>query len=238
MKIIPAIDIMDGKVVRLSQGKADKKTVYSDSPIEMALKWTASGADLLHVVDLDGAIKGDFKNLPLIKKMAGSVRAKIELGGGLRDENIIEDLFVAGIAKIVLGTKALDEKFLSWALKKFGEKIVAGIDARDGVVYTKGWLKDSGVKAVDMVKKMASAGVKTVNYTDISKDGMLAGPNIKSLEEVLDAGKIDVVAAGGISTVKDVMDLKKLEPRGLKGIIIGKALYENTIDLKEAIKIC
>jgi phosphoribosylformimino-5-aminoimidazole carboxamide ribotide isomerase len=137
-----------------------------------------------------------------------------------------------------LGTKALDEKFLSWALKKFGEKIVAGIDARDGVVYTKGWLKDSGVKAVDMVKKMASAGVKTVNYTDISKDGMLAGPNIKSLEEVLAAGKIDVVAAGGISTVKDVMDLKKLEPRGLKGIIIGKALYENTIDLKEAIKIC
>jgi len=238
MKIIPAIDVRSGKVVRLTQGKAEAETVYFGSPVEAANKWIAAGASLIHVVDLDGAMGGAFNNLPVIKELAGSIKARIELGGGLRDEKTIEDVFKAGVAKIVLGTKALDEKFLSWAVKKFGKKIVVGIDAKDGVVYTKGWLADSGIKAFELAKRMAGLGVKTINYTDISKDGMLAGPNIKSLEEMLAASSIDVVAAGGISTIKDVKSLKALEPKGLKGMIIGKALYENTIDLKEAIRLC
>ena len=238
MKIIPAIDIRGGKVVRLTQGKAELQTVYFDSPLEAANKWMAAGADFIHIVDLDGAIAGDFRNLSLIKELAGSVKAKIELGGGLRDEKTIDDVFEAGIAKVVLGTKALDEKFLSWAVKKYGDRIVVGIDARDGTAYTKGWLADSGIKAVELAKKMAGMGVKTINYTDISKDGMLSGPNIKSLEEILAAGSLDVIAAGGVSTIKDVRKLKALEPKGLKGMIIGKALYENTIDLKEAIDLC
>ena len=238
MKVIPAIDIRGGKVVRLTQGKAEAETVYFDSPIEAANKWIAAGANFIHIVDLDGAIAGDFRNLPVIKELARSVKAKLELGGGLRDEKTIEDVLEAGISKVVLGTKALDENFLAWAVKRFGKRIVVGIDARDGMVYTKGWLDDSGVRAVDLAKRMAAAGVKTINYTDIAKDGMLEGPNIKSLEEILAASNIDVIAAGGISTLKDVKALQALKSKGLKGMIIGKALYENTIDLKEAIKLC
>ena len=238
MKVIPAIDIRSGRVVRLAQGKAENETVYFDSPREAADKWISAGADLIHVVDLDGAIEGSFKNLPAIKELARSVKARIQLGGGLRDEKTIEDLFASGIYRIVLGTKALDEKFIGWAVKKFGEKIVVGIDARDGIVYTKGWLADSGIKAVELAGKMAGMEVRTINYTDISKDGMLKGPNIKSLKEMLSAAKVDVVAAGGVSTIADVKALKALEPKGLKGMIIGKALYEGTIDLSEAIRIC
>lgn len=238
IRIIPAIDIKGGKVVRLTQGKAEKQTVYYDSPIEVAKMWVGYGIDLLHVVDLDGAIDGRFDNMPLIKEMVKCVEAKIELGGGLRDEAVIKDAFDAGVEKAVVGTRAIDTEFLSAIVKKFDGKIVVSIDARDGIVYTKGWLSNTGIKAVDLAKKMADLGVKTINYTDIARDGMLEGPNIKSLKEMLDAGSAEIVAAGGISTLEDVRRLKALEGEGLKGMIIGKALYEKTIDLKEAVKIC
>jgi phosphoribosylformimino-5-aminoimidazole carboxamide ribotide isomerase len=238
IRIIPAIDIKGGKVVRLTQGKAEKQTVYYDSPIEVAKMWVGYGIDLLHVVDLDGAIEGRFDNMPLIKEMVKCVEAKIELGGGLRDEAVIKDAFDAGVEKAVVGTRAIDTEFLSAIVKKFDGKIVVSIDARDGIVYTKGWLSKTGIKAVDLAKKMADLGVKTINYTDIARDGMLEGPNIKSLKEMLDAGSAEIVAAGGISTLEDVRRLKALEGEGLKGMIIGKALYEKTIDLKEAVKIC
>jgi phosphoribosylformimino-5-aminoimidazole carboxamide ribotide isomerase len=238
MIIIPAIDIKGGKVVRLTQGEAKRETAYFDSPLEVAKMWVSCGASLIHIVDLDGAIEGEFKNLALIKEIANSVKAKIELGGGLRDEAIIKEVIDAGVEKIVLGTKALDEIFFSDMIKKFGKRIVVGIDAKDGFVYTKGWLSKSKLKATDLVNRAVRAGVKTINYTDISKDGMLEGPNIDSLKAILAAAKIDVVAAGGVSTIEDVKKLKALEPEGLKGMIIGKALYEKTIDLKEAIKIC
>jgi len=238
IRIIPAIDIKGGKVVRLTQGKAEKQTIYYDSPVEVAKMWVGYGIDLLHVVDLDGAIEGRFDNMPLIKEMVKCVEAKIELGGGLRDEALIKEAFDAGVEKAVVGTKAIDAGFLSAIVKKFGGKIVVSIDARDGIVYTKGWLANTGIKAVDLAKKMADIGVKTINYTDIARDGMLEGPNIKSLKEMLSAGSAEIVAAGGISTLEDVKRLKALEGEGLKGMIIGKALYEKTIDLKEAVKIC
>lgn len=238
IKVIPAIDIKGGKVVRLTQGKAELETVYFDSPLEAARMWVSMGADFLHVVDLDGAIEGEFKNLKLVQEMVKDVKAGIELGGGLRDERVIEEVLNAGIAKVVIGTKALDEKFLSDLLRRFDDRIVLGIDAKDGFAYIKGWLYKSKLKATDLVNRAVRVGVKTINYTDISRDGMLEGPNVDSLRAILKIAKVDVIASGGISRIEDVKTLKALEGEGLKGIIIGKALYEKTIDLREAIEIC
>jgi phosphoribosylformimino-5-aminoimidazole carboxamide ribotide isomerase len=238
MKVIPAIDIRGGKVVRLRQGKAEDETVYFDSPIEAAKMWVSAGADFIHIVDLDGAMEGDFRNLGIIREISGQIKAKVEVGGGIRDEETIKRILDSGVEKVVIGTKALDKKFLSEIVKNFGDRIVVGIDARDDLVYTKGWLLRTRTKAVDLVKIIAGMGVKTINYTDISRDGMLQGPNIASLKAILGAAKISVIAAGGVSNIEDVKKLKVLEPEGLKGMIIGKALYEKTIDLGEAIKIC
>jgi len=238
MKVIPAIDIRGGKVVRLAQGKAEYETVYFDSPLEVARMWAARGADLIHVVDLDGAIEGSMKSLSLVKEIVDNVNVKIELGGGIRDLEAVQSLIDAGIDKVVIGTRALEEDFISKASKRFGGRIVVGIDAKDGMVLTKGWLFKTKMKAFDLAKKMAGLGIKTINYTDVSRDGMLKGPNIDSLEEILKVKGIDIIASGGVSTIEDVRQLKALEGKGLKGMIIGKALYEKTIDLEEAIRIC
>ncbi|MDD5173920.1 MAG: 1-(5-phosphoribosyl)-5-[(5-phosphoribosylamino)methylideneamino]imidazole-4-carboxamide isomerase [Candidatus Omnitrophota bacterium] len=238
IKVIPAIDIRDGKVVRLTQGKAECETVYFDSPLEVARIWATQGAELIHVVDLDGAIEGKPKNLKFVKEMIDSVNVKIELGGGIRDLETMQGLIDAGIEKVVIGTRALEGDFISKASKMFGGKIVVGIDAKDGIVLTKGWLFKTEIKAVDLAGKMAGLGIKTINYTDISRDGMMSGPNIGSLKEILKIKGIDIIASGGVSTIEDVRRLKALESRGLKGMIIGKALYEKTVDLKEAIRIC
>lgn len=238
MKIIPAIDIKGGRVVRLAQGKMEKETVYFDSPLEAARMWAASGAEFIHVVDLDGAIEGSPRNLKAVKEILENVRVKVELGGGIRDEEAIKAVIGMGVDKVVIGTKALEEKFISGITKKFAQNIVVGIDAKNGIVQTKGWVFDTGMKAVDLAKKMASLGIKRINYTDISRDGMLEGPNIDSLRKMLGAVKIDIIASGGISTMDDVRRLKALESEGLKGMIIGKALYEKTIDLAAAIKTC
>jgi phosphoribosylformimino-5-aminoimidazole carboxamide ribotide isomerase len=238
MIAIPAIDIRGGKVVRLSQGKFSAETVYSDSPAEMARKWEAAGAEMIHVVDLDGAAEGRPMNLDLVRMIAKAVKPKIELGGGIRDEDSIQKAIDAGVSKVVIGTKALDQKFLESIVKRFGVSIVAGIDACEGFVCTKGWVVVTKANAVDLARLVESAGVKTINYTDISKDGMLAGPNIDSVVELLEATRVDVVLAGGISGVNDIRRLKTIPGRGLKGVIIGKALYEGRIDLKEAIEAC
>ena len=238
IQIIPAIDIMRGKVVRLEQGAAESQTVYPDSPVDMAKKWASFGVGLIHVVDLDGAMEGDIRNLDIVKDIVKAVKAKIELGGGLRSEESISKAIDAGVSKVVIGTKALDEKFLKKIAKDFKDKIVVGIDSSNGFVSTKGWLFKTKIKATDLVKKVEEAGIRTVNYTDISRDGMLKGPNIDSLRAILRASKLDIVASGGVSTIDDVLRLKALEAEGLKGIIIGKALYEKRIDLAEAIKIC
>ncbi len=238
MKVIPAIDIRLGKVVRLAQGKAECETVYFDSPLEVARMWAAQGARLIHVVDLDGAIFGEQKNLKIVKDIVDAVDVKIELGGGIRDLKTVQSLIDAGIEKVVIGTRALEEDFISKASKRFGDRIVVGIDARDGTVLTKGWLFKTEMKAVALAEKMASLGIKTINYTDISRDGMLKGPNIESLKKILEVEGVEIVASGGVSTIEDVKRLNALGRSGLKGMIIGKALYEKTIDLKEAIRIC
>ena len=238
IQIIPAIDIRHGRVVRLEQGAARKETVYPDSPVEMAKKWASLGAELIHVVDLDGAMEGNLKNLDIVKAITKAVKIKIELGGGIRSEESIKKALETGVSKVVIGTKALDEKFLKKIAKDFKDKIVVGIDSSNGFVSTKGWLFKTKIKATDLVKKVEEAGIRTVNYTDISRDGMLEGPNIDSLRAILRASKLDIVASGGVSTIEDVLRLKALEAEGLKGIIIGKALYEKRIDLAEAIKIC
>lgn len=237
MKIIPAIDLKGGKVVRLAQGMIDRETVYSDSPVEVARKWASFGIEMIHVVDLDGAFDGELKNLGIVSQIARAVKPKIELGGGIRDEAAIKASLDAGASRVVIGTRALEERFLEKVVNLYGKNIVVGIDACSGMVWTKGWTTETDVKAVDLARKIEAAGVRTINYTDISRDGMLEGPNLEGLRELLRAVDIDVIAAGGISNIEDVRNLKKLESEGLSGIIIGKALYENKIDLKEAIDI-
>ena len=238
MLVIPAIDIKGGKVVRLTQGQAEKETVYFDSPVEAAKALDLAGVEMIHVVDLDGALEGSPKNLNIVKKIVKAVKAKIELGGGIRDETAIKSSLDAGIDRVVIGTRALEEYFLSSVVDKFKEKIVVGIDAREGFIYTKGWVAKTEKKAVEFAKSIEQYGIKTINYTDIAQDGMLKGPNIDSLRQILAATSIDVIAAGGVSGMDDLKRLKELEREGLKGVIIGKAIYEKRIDLKEAIKLC
>ncbi len=238
MKVIPAIDIRGGKVVRLIQGAVERETVYSDSPVKMAENWSSYGVDLIHIVDLDGAMEGYPKNLGIVKEIVKRIKTPVELGGGIRDEKTIKAVLGCGVDKVVIGTKALDEKFLEKIEKEFRDKIVVSIDASRGMVHTKGWVFKTKIKAIDLAKRVESLGVKRINYTDIGKDGTLEGPNIKSIEALIKSVGIDVIAAGGISTIEDVKNLKPLEKEGLKGIIIGKALYENTVDLKEAMRIC
>lgn len=238
MKVIPAIDIKGGKVVRLTQGEADKETVYSDYPLEIAKRWDMSGVEMIHVVDLDGALTGRLRNLKIVEMLADSVNAKIELGGGIRDAAAVKLVLDSGIEKVVIGTKALDEEFLNSIARKYRDRVVVAIDAHGGYVHTKGWVSKTRVKVAELLKIIKDAGVKVVNYTDISRDGMLEGPNIESIKEVLAETDLDVVVAGGVSTIDDVKRLKSLEKDGLKGMIIGKALYEKRIDLDEVIYVC
>jgi phosphoribosylformimino-5-aminoimidazole carboxamide ribotide isomerase len=214
------------------------ETIYSHSPLEEAQRWASYGIDMLHIVDLDGAIEGKLVNFEIIKEIARKIKVKVELGGGIRDEDTIKMVLDGGIDKVVIGTKALDERFLEKIEKKFRDNIVVGIDAKEGLVQTKGWLFNTRVRAVKLAKEMESIGVKTINYTDISRDGTLEGPNITSLTELMKATKVDIIASGGVSNIKDVEMLKALEKDGLKGLIIGKALYEKTVDLREVIEIC
>ena len=238
MQVIPAIDIKDGKVVRLIRGRTGTGKVYFDSPLEAARKWASFDVDLIHVVDLDGALDGNFKNFDLVKQIVREIKPKVELGGGIRSESIVREALGAGIDKVVIGTKALDEKFLSSIAAEFKDRIVAGIDARGGYVYTKGWVSKTKTTAKALIKKIEDAGIRRVNYTDISKDGTLEGPNVEGLKELLKETSMDIIASGGTSSTDDIRRLKALEADGLKGIIIGTALYEGRVDLREAIEIC
>ncbi len=233
MIIYPAVDVKDGKCVRLSQGKFNNVTVYSDDPVEMAFKWERLGAQYLHVVDLDGARTGQPQNIAAISDMAVRLGIPVQLGGGIRSIETIEIILCKGIQRVILGTSAVkDTNLVKTALKTFENNIAIGIDARDGIVAIEGWAKTSEFTAVGFAKKMEDLGAKTIIYTDISKDGMLLGPNLKAMEEMVKAVGIDIIASGGVSTVEDVKALKNI---GVAGAIIGKALYTGDIDLTEAI---
>lgn len=238
MIIIPAIDIMGGKVVRLVQGEASRQTVYSASPVDVAERWALAGAELIHVVDLDGAFSGRLENLAVAREIAKSVDVDVEFGGGIRDEEAIARVLDAGVKQVSIGTKALDPAFLMMIGERFGDKVVISVDARDGIVYSKGWVQKTETSVIDLVHEASDAGIRRINYTDISRDGTLEGPNLESLKKLLSATVIDVVVGGGISTIDDLKRIRALGRKNLAGVIIGKALYEKTISLVEAIRLC
>jgi len=235
MLIIPAVDIKNKKCVRLFQGKADQETIYSEDPVSFAQKWEQEGAKYLHVVDLDGAFSGETKNLDVIARIAKETKIKIEVGGGIRTLETIEKYLKLGVSRIILGTKALEEKFLKEALSRFKEQIVIGIDAQDGFVVTQGWVEKTKVTSAELVKKVSSLGALRIIYTDITYDGTLKGPNLQGMKEVLELVNIPVIASGGVSKTADLYNLKALNKDNLEGVIIGKALYTGDINLKEAL---
>ena len=236
MLIIPAIDLKEGKCVRLEQGLMDKATVYSDDPATTAKHWEAQGAELLHVVDLNGAFAGVPKNLDAIKAIRSAVKMPIEVGGGIRDMATIRTLVSIGIDRIILGTAAIENPaFVQEACREFSGRIIVGIDARDGLVAIKGWAEVTKVKAVDLATQMQDYGVIAIIYTDIKRDGMLSGPNIEATKALAEALRIPVIASGGVHTMKDVENLLAVRYSGVSGGITGKASYSGSLNLKEAI---
>ncbi|MBO0587685.1 1-(5-phosphoribosyl)-5-[(5-phosphoribosylamino)methylideneamino]imidazole-4-carboxamide isomerase [Sporosarcina sp. E16_8] len=233
MILFPAIDIRDGKCVRLIQGDYDQEIIYNDSPTAMALEWEKQGADYIHVVDLDGAKTGNSLNLEAIQAIAKSVSIPVQVGGGIRTMEIIDAHIASGVSRVIIGTAAIQDKpFLKQAVEKYGDKIAVSIDARKGFVATDGWTETSDVLAVDLLNELEEIGVKTVIYTDILKDGMMQGPNFNELEMMDKASSIDIVASGGVSTEEDIVQLRELD---LYGAIIGKALYEGKISLEKVL---
>ncbi len=233
MRIYPAIDIKDGNCVRLLRGNFNAVTVYGDNPAQMAKKWEALGGEYIHVVDLDGALKGHGVNAEAIKEICNSVSVPVQTGGGIRTMEDIEAKLNCGISRVIIGTKAVaDREFVKKAVEKYGDKIVIGIDAKDGMVAIEGWEKTSEFTAVEFGKKMADLGVKTIIYTDIATDGTLMGPNVKAMEEMVKATGIDIIASGGIGTVEHI---KSLIATGVEGVICGRALYTGDVKLDEAI---
>ncbi|MBL7069266.1 MAG: 1-(5-phosphoribosyl)-5-[(5-phosphoribosylamino)methylideneamino]imidazole-4-carboxamide isomerase [Candidatus Omnitrophica bacterium] len=238
MIVIPAIDILGGRVARLTRGDFKFEKTYEGTPLEIAGKWESLGAGMIHVVDLDGAKTGVFKNLKLIGDIASSVKAGIELGGGLRDRPTIKKALTAGISRVIIGTRAVDKNFVMEIMKEFGkEKVIVGVDSREGKISVSGWTETKDIYFLDFIKILEDLDVGTIVFTDILKDGTLSGPNFDALNRVLDATDMDVIASGGVSSIDDILKLKKLAPKGLAGCIVGKALYEGRLDLRQAIEI-
>lgn len=235
MKLYPAIDLKNGQCVRLQQGLFDNVNVYSDSPAQMALHWESQGAHFLHLVDLDGALEGRWANREAVCAITQAVKIPVQLGGGVRSLSDIEERLDAGVYRVILGTKAVEEpSFVEEAIQKFGrEHIVVGIDAKNGLVATRGWETVSTVTALELCRTMEGLGAATVVYTDISRDGMLTGPNVEMTKKLSDAVTMDIIASGGVSGMRD---LEEIEAAGIHGAIIGKALYEKKIDLAEAVR--
>lgn len=239
-QIYPAIDLKGGRVVRLTQGKADQETVYFQDPLEPAHAWKASGAKCLHVVDLDGAFQGVPQNQDVLQNLA-DLGFFLELGGGIRGEADIAHALSLGVNRVILGTKALeDPDFLKAAVAQFGSSVAVGIDAKDGKVATRGWVDVSKKDALEFGSEVASMGVGAIIYTDISTDGMLEGPNLEAQRAMAEAlpDSVDLIASGGVSRAHDVEALRELHAthQNLKGVIIGRALYEKTLDLREVLK--
>ena len=236
MNLYPAIDLYEGKVVRLEKGDFAKQTVYSDDPASFAKKWEAEGAQWIHVVDLEGAKTGISKNFSVLRKIRATVKCKIEFGGGLRTIELADEVLRLGIDRVVVGTRALDESFLKKALERFKGRLAIGLDAKDGFLQTEGWL-EKGVGLEDALKKLNEYPVSTVIYTNIQRDGMLAGPDFSGLEKVLKISKANVVLSGGISSLDDLKRCHKIPQKNFDGVIIGKALYENKVILRDALNL-
>ncbi len=222
-----------GKCVRLYQGDYQQETVFSDDPLDVALKWQSMGAPRLHIVDLDGAASGEILNLEIIRNIAGAILIPIQLGGGIRHIDTIEALLKIGIDRVILGTAAVENpKLITDACRRFRDSIIVGIDARHGIIATRGWIKQTGLTAIELAKSMAKIGVNRFIYTDIERDGTLTEPNFSAIAALIDELGLPVIAAGGISTLNHLQMLRKL---GAEGAIVGKALYTGDIKLKQAI---
>jgi phosphoribosylformimino-5-aminoimidazole carboxamide ribotide isomerase len=233
--IIPAIDLKDGRCVRLRQGDMAAETVYSDDVSAVARTWQESGASLIHVVDLNGAVDGEPRNLPQIETVLKTVTVKVQIGGGIRTIETVRRYLQAGVSRVVLGTAALmDRTFLEQACREFPRQILLGLDARDGKVAVKGWTSVSDTRAIDLLKEVGGLAIGAVIYTDIARDGMLSGPNLPALKEVAAASLFPVIASGGISRVEDLLAVRALEPQ-IEGAIVGKALYDGKLDYRTAV---
>ncbi|MBI3744505.1 MAG: 1-(5-phosphoribosyl)-5-[(5-phosphoribosylamino)methylideneamino]imidazole-4-carboxamide isomerase, partial [Chloroflexi bacterium] len=229
-EVIPAIDLRGGRCVRLFQGDFARETVFSDDPVGVAQRWESLGAPRLHVVDLDGAAQGKPANTAVIERIAQTIRIPIQVGGGLRTLESVDTLVQAGAGRVVLGTAAAEDPALvRQAVERHGERIVVGVDARNGMVATHGWVKQQQMKAIDLVRQMERLGVARFVYTDIAKDGVLAGPSYESTQEVVAATRAAVIASGGVASIEH---LQRLAAIGVEGAIVGKALYTGAVDLR------
>ncbi len=238
MVILPAIDLRNGHCVRLEQGRLDKEKIYSSDPAEMARKWEQQGAQWLHVVDLDGAFEGEPRNLDALEAIRGAISIPIQFGGGNRTVENLERVFAIGVNRAVMGTSALrSPQALRDACSRFGDKIAVGIDAHGGKVAIEGWHDVTDTDAVEFGNRVAGEGAGLIIYTDISRDGMLAGPNLDALKKMADGVSIPIIASGGISSLSDVAEISQLAPGRIEAMIIGKALYEGWFSLKHAIDI-
>ncbi len=235
MQLYPAIDLKDGRCVRLNQGRFDEARIYSDTPSQVAALWEEKGASYLHLVDLDGAAMGRRANGPCIRQIVRRLHIPVQLGGGIRSFGDIEEALSLGVRRVIIGTRAAEEpEFVRKAVERFGaERIAVGIDAKDGMAAVRGWEKVSRITANELARRMRDMGVLTIIYTDISRDGMLSGPNVEATKKLQDETGLSVIASGGVSSMDD---LRRLSEAGIAGAIIGKALYERKIDLAQAVK--
>ncbi|MDY4884589.1 MAG: 1-(5-phosphoribosyl)-5-[(5-phosphoribosylamino)methylideneamino]imidazole-4-carboxamide isomerase [Anaerovibrio sp.] len=236
MVIFPAIDIRGGKCVRLFKGDFAQETVFSDKPEEMAAKWEAQGGKFLHLVDLDGALAGRSVNLDVVKTIVDTVRIPVELGGGIRTMENIDEVLALGVQRVILGSVAVKNPALvKEACQKYGDRVVVGIDAKDGIVAVDGWGVSGDVEVTVLAKEMAKAGVKTIIYTDISRDGTLSGVNVEATARLARESGVKIVASGGVKSLDDIEALLPYEKDGIEGVIVGKSIYTGSLDLQEAI---
>lgn len=237
MEVIPAIDLLDGKCVRLYQGDYARSEIFNENPPEVAKNWLEQGATRLHVVDLDGAKQGKTSNLAAIEAIVKAVSIPIQVGGGLRDRTAVRELLNIGVQRAILGTVAVEQPDLvSELADAFPEQIVVGIDARNGKVATRGWLETSEIAATDLAQDMEKRGAAAIIYTDIHRDGTLSGPNMEALRELASTISIPIIASGGVSSLTDLLSLSALEPLGVTSAIVGRAIYTGDVSLSEAIK--
>jgi phosphoribosylformimino-5-aminoimidazole carboxamide ribotide isomerase len=236
MDVIPAIDLLDGQCVRLHQGDYDQVTHFSADPVEQALEWQRQGARRLHLVDLDGARSGEPVNDAVIRRIVSSLSIPVQLGGGVRSAERADDLLSFGLDRVILGTVALEQPELVRALAaRHPGRIVVGIDARDGRVATRGWIEESPVLATELAARFAGSGIAAIISTDIATDGTLAGPNLEALRQMALASPVPVIASGGVGSLTDLLSLLALAPHGVEGVIVGRALYDGSVDLGEAL---
>lgn len=238
MLLIPAIDIREGRCVRLVEGRPDRQTVYSDQPLDVAKSWQQQGAQYLHVVDLDGAFAGIPRNLAIINEIVSELDIPVQVGGGIRDYKTIQLLLHNGVSRVILGTAAIsDPDLVRGAVAQYRDKIVVGIDARDGKVAVQGWAVESVITAEQLALQMKQIGVSRIVFTDISRDGTLRGPNLEATGQLARTTGLKVIASGGVSSYDDIRRLKSLHADGVEGAIIGKALYDGKIDFKSALQL-